>query len=171
MSRLKSTGFTGACAGGAEEVLTVLKNPTEAKIPRVRSSRVLKLNSPNPEWNEHPVLYKLYSKGLGKSTTTLPVTDETRCKRPSGLSLLRNRRRRKIPHRHEKVLGAILRRAVFPFIPISLGLSDLHTPHASVTRLGIGYHLTDYIQLCIVNFAIEIGHRTSIWMIKLSTRG
>lgn len=47
MSRLKSTGFTPACGGVTEGVLVVLNNQTkEAKIPRVRSSRVRKLISP-----------------------------------------------------------------------------------------------------------------------------
>lgn len=79
-SRLKSTGFTAACGGVTEAVLVVLKNQTkEAKMPRVKSSRVRKLISPNLLWYVHPVVHKLYPKGLGKSTVTCPLMAQIQC--------------------------------------------------------------------------------------------
>jgi hypothetical protein len=49
MSRLKSTGFAAVWGGVTEAVLVGKKIQTkEAKIARVRNSRVRKLISPNP---------------------------------------------------------------------------------------------------------------------------
>src|ERR1019366_4607814 len=74
MSRLKSTRLTAACGGVTDAVLVVWKSQTkEARIPKVRSSRVLKLIYPPPTiFDVRPVVTKLYPKGSIKST--LPVT-------------------------------------------------------------------------------------------------
>ena len=76
MSRLKFTGFITACGGVTEAVLVVLNSQAkEAKIAKVRNSRVLKLMSPQPHLNVRPELPKLYPKGERKSTVTfLPNT-------------------------------------------------------------------------------------------------
>ena len=63
MSRLKSTRFVAVCGGVTEAVLVELKNQTvEARIARVRSSRVRKLISPNLLWNVRPMVLRLYPK-------------------------------------------------------------------------------------------------------------
>jgi hypothetical protein len=56
VSRLKFTGFITACGGVTDAVLVVLKSQAkEAKIPKVRSSRIRKLISPpQPSFERTP---------------------------------------------------------------------------------------------------------------------